>query len=728
MRKRYMRILMCLGAGLLLIGLLVTMQSIQSISVQASTPTPISQGSIPTATSSNESWTIDTWFEFVQGTTNGIALHQPGSAQLGWAWWPNARVNDVTTNSKFSPRTSWVLSGSGSMSQTVWLVVWADEAQADHSPDIVIARSMNDGRVWSPDILIDDACDPDDPPYPDCPEHYGPDLTVRAKDNSVWVVWQQEEAGSGGDTGNIYYGTSNDLGLTWPVTGVVSNLTGKQHSPRIAAHAGTLYAIWEDESTDAGDIYIARYDPDVDSTWGAALKICGDTTGAEQRSPVVAADSSGNAYALWTDLRDNDDGEIYFSRWMSGAPWAEGSWSTAVRISDPGVDWATEPDIRTAADGTLYAAWKERVPTGPATYDFQIVVARSTDQGNTWTPTVAHRLLNASASNAYYANPSLGVVSRWRVSVAWLHSPDSQAATANVLVAASLDGGGHWGVPRRVNTQSTVSSDGMPSLAVDWNVHAVVAWPDYRLRSSTDIFAAGYPADRYLTSGEYYATRNIGGSATWGTLVWTSTVPADTGLTLASRVLVDPSTGWSEWVTHTLSGVTLTHPAGQAIQVRAVFTSTGSDTATLDAIRIGYERSYSVYLPVVNRDELMHPGALPHAEQRRDGGRHFHCGGPPFSAPHQLLSQGLRIDHADGTTRGKGEHLVEGLAEIRFIAILLDVSEVWSADGILQGQQRMVRHQVSAPLRRRRPQQSRGDRRAGQFPGQRARSVRPGSC
>ena len=115
--------------------------------------------------------------------------------------------------------------------------------------------------------------------------------------------------------------------------------------------------------------------------WRTPIKVSDDTAGNEQRTPAVTVDALGNVYAVW-----ETPAPTMKVRSTSLAPdeWHDlGRRDHGVRpeASTPSTNWADDPDIRAASDGSLYAAWTERVPTGPATYDFQIVVARSTDQG-----------------------------------------------------------------------------------------------------------------------------------------------------------------------------------------------------------------------------------------------------------------------------------------------------------------------------------------------------------
>lgn len=377
---------------------------------------------------------------------------------------------------------------------------------------------------------------------------------------------------------------------------VLYNDTANQVKPRICQDESSayLYTIWEDERNDAGDIYISRYD----TSWGAPFKISDGSSAKEQQTPDIATDSSGNVFAVWHDARSNDDGDIYFSSWFSGSSWDAGNWSANSRLNDSSVDWArTNPSITSGSDNKLYVAWAERVPTGPATYNFQIVVASSSDSGSSWTNSVVHTLVSDGLSN--YAAPSVDVDASGRLYVAWLHNTTQHATDGVILSAISPDQGTHWTEPYTVSgAAEDVKSTALPCLEYAGDGQLLVAWDDFR-DATPDIYAAAFPVGDYLSSGEYTASFDSGRMSRWESISWTSTVPANTALSLASRVKSSSDAAWSSWISHGSSGETLSHDPARYIEYRASFTASDTTvTPVLEAVEILYNQtSWPLFIP-----------------------------------------------------------------------------------------------------------------------------------
>jgi len=575
MSRKYWKIASCIALALAMAGLLLLTTR---------------------AAGEMQEWTTDTFHDFVQGDLTGVDIWSShGTVRLDHRWFLNTKVNDDSSDSKLSPRLSFALTNTGTTTETVFLAVWADERSQDHYPDIYFDRTINGGRTWLSDTLVSGAHQND-------LGKNTPDITVRATDGNLWVVWHETSEIDGGAPGNIKYATSNDQGDSW--SSVNSVYTGTARLPRIAPHgaSGYLYTIWEDERDDDGDIYISRYT----ASWSTPIKVSDAVSGTEQREPHLAVSGDGDVYAVWEDMREDADGQVYFSRWISGTTWNASNWMSNTRLSNPTMCGAGVPDIIARPAGVLYATWVEKVSTGPAccTFDFQVVVARSDDQGDTWNRTIVERYDACGGDSiSSYDYPSIGVDQSGKVYVAWIHMPDQTAyAESNVLFSVSPDGGSHWTTHRTLDSQQEVCGDAPLSLVSDFEGKVVVAWEDYREYSGRQIYATGYPADNYLSSGTYARTLDPGGLASWGNITWTATITPGTGLQMASRVMTAAGAGWTNWATHTTSGEAISHPPGRFIKYRAIFTSTalpGNDTSVLDRVVISYQPYHQIYLPLV---------------------------------------------------------------------------------------------------------------------------------
>jgi len=535
------------------------------------------------AAAQSDYWRNSTKEDFEAGTMDRVDVwRQPGVAQLDKTWSPGNKVNDDAEQSRDNPNLTFALSGT----QSIFLIVWDDERTQDHYSDIYFDRSL-DGKAWFSDTLISGA-------HPMGKSKTNPDIAVRATDSSYWVVWQDTR----NDDGDIFYTKSDNGGAAWDAAKAVYTETNAQKLPELVINplTGYLFSVWEDERNDEGDIYISRYNPDVDIAWDAPVQV-NDANTSEQRQASLAGGLDGNLYVAWIDERDRDtyDGDIYFSRWLSGTTW--GAWSKDIKLNDASVDFASTPSVATASDGSLYVMWYERFSYVDKSYDFRIIVARSDDQGETWTRFTAATLPNAGASLSEYENPTMSVNQNGQVYVTWLFDKNITGVGDDILFAVSPDKGEHW-TEAQVITNTAESTAG-PTLAVDFQNRILVAWENIGVGSNSQIYASRYPSLNYANSGEYRSIEyDTGGIAAWGVITWTAITPPGTSLALATRVMTTTGANWTDWYTPTASGDTLAHPSGRIIQYRAIFASNGANTPSLNDVSIAYQ-SYQIYLPLV---------------------------------------------------------------------------------------------------------------------------------
>ena len=97
-------------------------------------------------------------------------------------------------------------------------------------------------------------------------------------------------------------------------------------------------------------------------------------------------DTGDGIYLTWLEPAETGDGSPARARRLRLSRFSGGAWSAASTIverDDFFANWADVPSLAVAGDGTWYAHWLQR--SGPGTYAYDAVVARSPDAGRSWT-------------------------------------------------------------------------------------------------------------------------------------------------------------------------------------------------------------------------------------------------------------------------------------------------------------------------------------------------------
>jgi hypothetical protein len=243
--------------------------------------------------------------------------------------------------------------------------------------------------------------------------------------------------------------------------------TAYQAHPCIAVDPrGNAYAVWMDARNGGAnnwDIY-SSYRP-AGGTWGSNARVNDDVGIVNQGWPSIAVDARGNAYAVWVDRRSGfDDLDIYFAYRPVG-----GFWSSDVRVDDdPGTARQWEPSIAVDSVGNAYAVWEdERNGIGDIYFSFRPV-------GGTWGASVR-------------VNDDGGVANQWHPSIAVDANGDAYAVWADGrgdhdpadIYFSYRPAGGTWGPNERVNEDTGTVIAPSPSITVDTEGNAYVAWADH---------------------------------------------------------------------------------------------------------------------------------------------------------------------------------------------------------------------------------------------------------
>ena len=253
---------------------------------------------------------------------------------------------------------------------------------------------------------------------------------------------------------------STDGGATWttptPLNSNAASDSGDDWARQIASDgAGNWVAVWESDDSlfgtigDDWDILAAR-STDGGATWTDPVPLNSNAAADSgwDMIPQIAADSAGNWVAVWSSS-DNpggtigDDWDILTARSTDcGATWTAPVSLGSAAASDSGDDWA--PQITLDSEGNWGAVWGSSDSLGGTIGDdWDILAARSTDGGVTWTDPTPWSS-NASSDSGSDIVPRIEVDSAGQWVAVW-QSSDSLGGTIgndyDIFVASGGDVG-----------------------------------------------------------------------------------------------------------------------------------------------------------------------------------------------------------------------------------------------------------------------------------------------
>ena len=113
----------------------------------------------------------------------------------------------------------------------------------------------------------------------------------------------------------------------------------------------------------------------------AAIETLPTPAGAGSHAYGLAAGPDGKAYLVWIEPSAEGAQSLKFSR-FDGRAW--NAPRDIARGSNWFVNWADHPSIAAMPDGSLLAHWLVNTGRKAGAYGYGIRVARSTDEGATW--------------------------------------------------------------------------------------------------------------------------------------------------------------------------------------------------------------------------------------------------------------------------------------------------------------------------------------------------------
>jgi hypothetical protein len=314
-----------------------------------------------------------------------------------------------------------------------------------------------------------------------------PDIAVDPGGNAYAVWWDQRNGNA-----DIYF-AYRPVGGVWSANVRVNDDEGTQYQrhPAIAVDtSGNAYAMWTDWRNGDADVYFA-YRP-AGGTWGANVKVNDDVSSAAQGSPAIVVDGAGNAYAVWEDKRSGkvigylSNTDIYFAY----RP-ANGQWGANVKIDDNTTTaHCAGPDIAVNGSGNAYVVWSDDYDG-----DADVYFAQRSTLG-VWS---TNARVNDDVDTENQQSPAITVDNAGNAYVVW---EDERNGDADIYFAYR-PAGGPWGADVKVNDDTDAAGQYGPSIALDGSGNAYVVWEDER--------------NEDLDYDVYFAYRPTGG--VWGTNV-----------------------------------------------------------------------------------------------------------------------------------------------------------------------------------------------------------------
>ena len=242
------------------------------------------------------------------------------------------------------------------------------------------------------------------------------------------------------NTSSIGYAISRDAGATWGAAKYLSSPGGRLASnPVVAADGqGRFYLTWLGFRVDNGPdehVYLSKLDVTADTFADPVIASDdGTSTTRDFDKPSLAVDANDNVLVTWADFTNPAAAALTFARSTDGATFTRSTIASGAGFGNLAYVCV---DASAGPTAPLYVV---HLAIGAT-----ITLEKSTDQGQTWTPSLV------PAVNVVFQDPTCVA----RGNDLWVGyasgmsapSPSTNAPGDAVFVARSTNGGGTFGAP-----------------------------------------------------------------------------------------------------------------------------------------------------------------------------------------------------------------------------------------------------------------------------------------
>ena len=349
-------------------------------------------------------------------------------------------------------------------------VVWFDYVGAGSDPEVLYARSTDNGTTWSAPVdLSANGARPDIDP------------AIAVVESGVYVVWIWDFSSV-----EVYLIRSLDNGATWLPEQQLTNATGASRAGNIVVDGGgALHVVYYDNRLGHSNVY-HRQSCDHGFSWTAEQNVTVNDGVVDNEVPRLASGQDGNLYLTFRSSREGSPqggwppNQIYLLRAAPAACPGNPAWLYPAQRVTRGLpdeySDAYSPEIAASASGALHIAFWDQLSGNDIGY-------RRLSPASGFEP--MRRLANlgpnhaqagstnAEAGNLGIAEDNLGTLQLLFAENAGVMDSISYG---RLFYRSSADGGATWS---SVGQVGTTTSAAMPKFVYGrGRVHA--AWTDFR--------------------------------------------------------------------------------------------------------------------------------------------------------------------------------------------------------------------------------------------------------
>ncbi|MCX7016471.1 MAG: sialidase family protein, partial [Candidatus Sumerlaeota bacterium] len=288
------------------------------------------------------------------------------------------------------------------------------------------------------------------------------------------VVWEARGAlgGSLGTDSDLLFSVSANNGSGWSAPAALNSNAASDAGDDASAFvvsggAGKWMVVWDSNDTlggTLGDDFDILFSASTDNgvTWSAPAPV--NTNAAvdqrEDTAPTLACDGAGQWVAAWEACNSQSgaiatESDLLTARSTNlGTTWTPPAALNTNAATD--TDWDYAPCVATDRAGVWVCVWQaEAPPIGSIDTFPDIVWSRSTDQGKTWTaPAGFSGVRHPSGRREEHPTVAADGAGRWAVVWTATTSDGTNWSDTDIAVSHSGDGGLNWAAPAWLNSNA----------------------------------------------------------------------------------------------------------------------------------------------------------------------------------------------------------------------------------------------------------------------------------